>query len=1443
MNTKFFGKLGKIFTLGIVTLLSVGMFGSFANAAVTGITITAPNGGEAWNGTQNITWTCTDDGSSPTCADTKVDSINYSPDNGANWENTGYVNNTQFANSGSFSWDTTAIPNTESTSGLIEIVLNSPSVNNTSAGTFIVDNTPPTISSATTNDSDGNGKIDQLIVKFNESMDNAITSTSGITYTAYLINTDGVWSTTTNTNDTLTIPVTENSIGACNYSDQTGCDTDNTDSVLYTPGTLVDLAGNIANTYGPTPVTDGAKPAMVGAETLDTNSNGYIDTIKVQFSEDLNGTTVNSSGTDFSVVGYSVAGASETSTGKVTILLNELSGIGGDTDATPEISIISGQSIQDNATIPNSLGYGNTGSTVTPLDGASPVAMKSEYFTWLTTPSKVDRFRVYFSEPISATAQGSFSNIPGEIAVTPNGLTGLASPTSIKDNTDGTNVVYFQGPGTNDLTGANGGGEPTWTYTYNNTDTLQDNAGNHWTTVLLSAKTMIDKANPVVVKALTLDKNSDGISGTLELRFSEDINDTGWYAKKWLLSSDGGSFFDPFLTSNTGTTVLNGGISVVNDEYVSMNIASPSAVVGTGVMKYMYTQNDVKDLAGNLLAGIPATQATDGAKPVILAFNRVSSDGQYFNAGTHTITVTFTEPLTIAPKIAINTTGTDLSATPMTIGSDAKTRTYNYSVPSSSDGLATITLSYGADAVPNVMNSDSSHTFVIDTTDPTMSISSPTVNSVVHETNGEIPFAFNASDTNLDTCAYEVAGSGIFTNLPSCTSPQNITLADGRHTVTLRATDLAGNIKTDSVNFVVDTDGILTVNNATSPTPTPDFTKIQDAIDAWVSGITTIDVATGMYYENININEPLAINGANSGIDPNTGTRVSESVISSSGAGTIVNVSSDGVTVDGFIITNGNLHSGVGIYSSDHNNLTVKNNIITDIGNTSDNIVGRGIEVISVSSVVDNTTIKNNKINAITSGKNASMSSSGTSASAISIGWSAGSNNITDLLIQNNVILGITANTNDWVRNSADTAWLSKDGYGAYGILINHKTPGAQIIGNTISDLEGLWAHGIGLEGNTPNAVVTGNTISDLTDHKSPADAVGIHIEDNPSAGSVKINDNSFGYSISIGVDSVGSSIGTVDATNNWWGDATGPFNYRANPTGNGPAVYPSIADATALSLVTSVDFSPFYNSAGMDTLVSVDPIASFNLSFNPNPQMVNATSTLTVTAKDAGGYTVVNDAATQISLTADNGASFGASLLTIGIDGNATTTVTNSNSGMVNVNALEVGGLAAGTGQIEFTLDPIVIDDIIAVQSSAVADGTYANGWHYIYKITVNTNETDLFVNFANWSMTGGGSGTVSANGHMRLLFNTATGNGPGSSVGSIPETDIENGFGNVDSYEIGNSYIDQKLGNTAQAIDISGVDTSTRAGRQIQFDVYTKLPTNTPIGFYETTYGIKTQ
>jgi len=908
--------------------------------------------------------------------------------------------------------------------------------------------------------------------------------------------------------------------------------------------------------------------------------------------------------------------------------------------------------------------------------------------------------------------------------------------------------------------------------------------------------------------------------------------------------------------------------------------------------------------------------------------------------------------LTTAPKIAINTTGTDLSATTMTIGSDAKTWTYDYSVPSGSDGLATITLSYGADAVPNVMNSDSSHTFVIDTTDPTMSISSPTTDLVVHDTGGVIPFAFTAGDTNLDTCAYEV-GTGGFTDLPSCTSPQNITLADGRQTVILRATDLAGNVATDSVNFVVDTGGVLTVDD--TPANNPDFATIQGAIDAAVSGITTIDVATGTY-SAINVDKSLIIKGANAGIDPNTGTRTTESTIGS-GSGNIVTINSDNVVIDGFTITNYGGNSGVGIYSSDKSNLTIKNNRISNIGSALDDKVGRGIEIVSslgATTDVNGVTIENNKISAITSGLRTGTASK--SASGISIGWNAGTKDITNLIIQNNVISAINADT---------SPWLSTKGQGAYGILINHGTSGgktvdAQITGNTISNLEGLWAHGIGLEGDTPNASITGNTISNLIDHKGGIDAIGVYAEDNPNAGTVNVHNNKF-TNMAIGVAlNPGTATGVMDATNNWWGDATGPFSASSNPAGTGVAVAPAINDGFS----NYVKFSPFYNNIAMapTDLVSVDPITSFGLAFGTNPQIVGSNSTLTVTAKDAGGYTVVNDNSTKINLNGDNGASFGANLLTMGVLGTTGTTITNTNTGLVNVSATQVGGTSTGTGTITFTasaptdttpptiistdptntstgvsstvspsitfsepldsstvdstniklykysddsvipaivslveggktvvinptadlengtqyyyavstgvkdtsgnqfvtawnssnktshefttatIDPIVIDNVAAVRNSATADGKYADGWHYVYDITVNTNETNLSVKFDDWAKTDDPSVTIPANGNMRLLFNTSTGAGLGSSVGTIPETDITNGIGDVKSYEIGNNYSDQKLGGTTQAIDISGLDTNNiKSGKQVQFDVYTKLPLLTPAGFYKTNYGIQ--
>jgi len=148
--------------------------------------------------------------------------------------------------------------------------------------------------------------------------------------------------------------------------------------------------------------------------------------------------------------------------------------------------------------------------------------------------------------------------------------------------------------------------------------------------------------------------------------------------------------------------------------------------------------------------------------------------------------------------------------------------------------------------------------------------------------------------------------------------------------------------------------------------------------------------------------------------------------------------------------------------------------------------------------------------------------------------------------------------------------------------------------------------------------------------------------------------------------------------------------------------------------------------------------------------------------------------------------------------------------------------------GDYKFTtekLEGIVIDDI-TLPSIGTADDKYLDGWHYIFKITVNNPaETNLFVKFSDWVNTENSEEIVGTLGNTRLLLNAGAGVG-------LTEADIEAGL------SLGNNYSDQTPG----PVDISGVDTNPdRAGRQVQFDVFVKLPGTTAPGFYTTTFGIQ--
>ncbi len=777
--------------------------------------------------------------------------------------------------------------------------------------------------------------------------------------------------------------------------------------------------------------------------------------------------------------------------------------------------------------------------------------------------------------------------------------------------------------------------------------------------------------------------------------------------------SNNGPVKDTDLVTITATFFNEALDTTVNDPKISIDVdgtGDVSAVTMTGsglVWTYAWTVTDggdgtatitidAEDLAGN---NNPVesnnTILVDNTAPSVLSYELDDATvDTFFNSNTDNakIDITANEPVKYtriyiceeADGVCDDGTATRYYTSILSFDAYVMKRWDGYETGGAvyaPDGEYKVKINFEDEAGNTSTETLVPYNIFVDTVSPSMAISDPTTDLVVHDVAGNVAFTFVATDTNLDTCAYKI-GTGAYTDLPSCTSPQTLTLVDGRQTVTFKATDLAGNIDEDSEDFVVDTDGILTV----AQTGTPDFGTIQGAIDAWVSGITEINVASGSYSENVIVDQDVTIQG-NSG-----------AVLTAPG-GTALKVTVDGVTIDGMTIENPT--AGYGIQATDVNDLTITNNTIQNIGTTLASGSAQGVYVKSSSVDVTNLTISNNTITNI--GNLTLVAGSGTSAKGIFLGDSSPStNNFSGVVIDGNDISNVFAST---------AAWSA--GRGAYGILANHNAIlGLQITNNIISTLEGLWAHGIGLENDTPSAVVTGNTISNLTDHKGNIDEVAIFFESNPSIATITVTNNKMSNS-ALGVvlhpALAATGAGVLDASMNWWGDATGPYNANSNPSGSGVAVWPAVDDGET----SYVKFSPFYNSDALTDLVSTDPIDYFDLNFNPTSQAVNNPATLTVTARDALNYLVVNDTTTGVSLTGDNGSSFGSTLLTMEADGDTDTTITNTITGNVNVTALEVGGSATGSGTIEFVAGSDVTAPIITnIQVSAIGTDTVTITW-----------------------------------------------------------------------------------------------------------------------------------
>ena len=205
---------------------------------------------------------------------------------------------------------------------------------------FEVDTITALVSSITTTDENLDGMVDTATIVFDDEVKDS-------TFVAGDFTIGGVAATTftTGTADDNTVVLSHAGVAGTNAK-----------TVSYTPGTATDLAGNALGAISQTS-TDAAKPVLLSAITTS------VTTLTTTFSEDLDGTTVNGTGTEFAVTGAIMSAATESSSGVITLTYSALG-----TGAEPSVTFTNIDNFRD---LPGNEAV--TPTTVTAVDGVAPV--------------------------------------------------------------------------------------------------------------------------------------------------------------------------------------------------------------------------------------------------------------------------------------------------------------------------------------------------------------------------------------------------------------------------------------------------------------------------------------------------------------------------------------------------------------------------------------------------------------------------------------------------------------------------------------------------------------------------------------------------------------------------------------------------------------------------------------------------------------------------------------------------------------------------------------------------------------------------------------------------------------------------------------------------------------------------------------------------------------
>jgi hypothetical protein len=294
---------------------------------------------------------------------------------------------------------------------------------------------------------------------------------------------------------------------------------------------------------------------------------------------------------------------------------------------------------------------------------------------------------------------------------------------------------------------------------------------------------------------------------------------------------------------------------------------------------------------------------------------------------------------------------------------------------------------------------------------------------------------------------------------------------------------------------------------------------------------------------------------------------------------------------------------------------------------------------------------------------------------------------------------------------------------------------------------------------------------------------------------------------MSANITATNASVGTVS------GSGT-TYTFTLTPTATGTVtvmIAANMASSTASSTGSQVSntLTFMYDPSMGTTTGTTTAFLALSTYSGPPGTIVSAIGTNFATSEQVS-LTIAGMSTTTV--TADTSGNF-TSPFTVGMMpvGPMSITATGQTSGRVAVNSFYVQD-ATSTPSASST--PLSLDSIETVRSNATADGTFANGWEWILRLTVPDNETHFAMKFNDFTSSSSSS-TIPAMNNIRIW--TMQSSNASTTASSMVEA--------------GNGYSGDMMLNS----DMS----STTAGRQIEVHVQVAVPLGTGTGSYSTLFG----